>query len=294
MSDAPPDNRRAALLLLAAAVAFTAEVIVVRALDGRAGDAQVMLSRGAAQLIALAPFVVAQGAATALTMRRPRLHLARGLISIVCWWLYYRSFRVLDMSLATTLTFSTSLFVVALAGPVMGETVGARRWVTTVIGFVGVAIAAGALTAQVDPGVAIGLGAALLGAVLVCLNRVLARSETTLAIMVWIGIITTVGSIPLAALDWRPLGAADVGLLLAAGVVGTAGMFLSIEAYRVGEVSALAPFPYARLPIAAAAAWLLWGEAPSVEVLVGGAVIIACALAATTGERRRGLVAPQR
>jgi drug/metabolite transporter (DMT)-like permease len=293
MSDAPPDNRRAALLLLAAAVAFTAEVILVRALDGRAGDAQVMLSRGASQLIALAPFVAAQGAA-ALAMRRPRLHLARGLVSIVCWWLYYRSFRVLDMSLATTLTFSTSLFVVALAGPVMGETVGARRWITTALGFVGVAVAAGALTAQVAPGVAIGLGAALLGAVLVCLNRVLARSETTLAIMVWIGVITTVGSIPLAAFDWRPLGPADFGLLLAAGVVGTAGMFLTIEAYRVGEVSALAPFPYARLPIAAAAAWLLWGETPTVEVLVGGAVIIGCALAATAGERRRGLVAPQR
>lgn len=184
--------------------------------------------------------------------------------------------------------------MVALAGPVMGETVGARRWITTVLGFVGVAIAAGALTARVEPGVAIGLGAAILGAALVFLNRMLARSEATLAIMVWIGIITTVGSIPLAALDWRPLGAADVALLLAAGVLGTGGMFLTIEAYRVGEVSALAPFPYARLPIAAVAGWLLWGEAPSVEVLIGGAIIVACALAATTGERRRGLAAPQR
>jgi drug/metabolite transporter (DMT)-like permease len=227
-------------------------------------------------------------------MRRPHLHLARGLVSLMCWWLYYRSFRELDLSLATTLTFSTSLFVVALAGPVMGETVGARRWITTLFGFVGVAIAAGALSAQVEPGVVIGLGAAALGAALVFLNRLLARSEATLAIMVWIGVVTTLGSIPLAALDWRPLGAGDFGLLLAAGVVGTTGMFLTIEAYRIGGVSALAPFPYARLPIAAAAGWLLWGEAPTTEVLIGGAVIVACALAATGPERRRGLAAPQR
>lgn len=293
MSEAPPDNRRGALLLLAAAFCFTAEVIVVRALDGRASDAQVMLSRGSAQLIALAPFVAARGL-SALAMRRPHLHLARGLVSLLCWWLYYRSFRVLDLSLATTLTFSTSLFVVALAGPVMGETVGARRWITAALGFVGVAIAAGALTAQVEPGVAIGLGAAALAAVLVFLNRVLARSEATLAIMVWIGVITTCGAAPLAALDWRPLAAGDVALLLTAGAVGAGGMFLTIEAYRVGEVSALSPVPYARLPIAAVAGWLMWGEAPSPAVLVGGAVIVACALAATAGEPRRGLAAPQR
>lgn len=290
---APPDNRRGAILLVAAAALFTAEVIGVRALEGRASDGQIVFARGATQLLFLAPVIAARGVAM-LTTRRPGLHLARGLVSLVCWVLYYQSFQRLDLALATTLTFSTSLFVVLLAAPVLGERVGAFRWAVTAIGFLGVAIAAGAFDAAVQPGVALGLGAAASAAALVFLNRLLARTEATLAIMAWIAIITTLGTAPLAVMDWRPLDAGAFALLLLSGAFGTCGMFLTIEAYRVGEVSALAPFPYVRLVFAAAAGWLLFGETPGAATAVGGAIIIACALAASRSERRRGLAAPHR
>jgi len=56
---------------------------------------------------------------------------------------YYASFQTLELSLASTLTFTSSLFVVAMAPFVLGERIGAKRAVTTIIGFAGVLIASG-------------------------------------------------------------------------------------------------------------------------------------------------------
>ncbi|MDT8345835.1 MAG: DMT family transporter [Thermohalobaculum sp.] len=291
MAAAPTDNRRGALLLVAAAAVFTAEVVVVRLIGERAGSAQIVAARAVVQLVAVAAIILARNPRLFVTAR-PGMHLLRGLTSLVCWWLYYRSFQSLDMALATVLTFTTSLFVVALAAPLLGEAVGARRWAMTALGFAGVVLASGARGLDVEPGLLFGLGAAVSGAALVFQNRVLARTEATLTIMVYIALIATLGTAPVAALDWQPLGGATLALVALGGGLGTLGMFLTIEAYRTGEVSALAPFPYTRLVFAVAAGAVLFGEVPTPATLAGGALIIGCALAVSRHERRRGLRAP--
>ena len=54
-----------------------------------------------------------------------------------------------------------------------------------------------------------------------------------------------------------------------------------IEAYRVGEVSALAPVPYLRLVFALVIGLLVFGEIPTWTTLLGAAMIVAAALGAS-------------
>lgn len=288
-----PDNGRGALLLACAAAAFTAEVTVVRHLSADVSNAQVVFARAIVQLVMVGAWVLWRDPALIRT-RRPGLHLARGLTSLACWALYYRSFQALDLALATTLTFTTSLFVVALAGPVLGERVGAWRWALTVVGFLGVALAVQPGAAGFAPGVLLGLASAVFAAVLVFLNRILSRTEATATIMLWIGIVATLGTFPGLIADGRIPMAADALRLALAGGFGTLGMTLTVSAYRIGEVSALAPFPYLRLVFGLAVGWLLFAEVPAVTTLGGAAIIVACALLVGRGEATRGLRAPHR
>ena len=73
--------------------------------------------------------------------------------------------------------------------------------------------------------------------------------------------------------------------MIAAGTLATLGMLLTVEAYRFGEVSALATYPYARLLFALAAGYLIFDETASARELVGAAVIVVCGLLAS--ERKR-------
>ena len=291
-TDMPVDNRRGAVLLAAAALVFTGEVTMVRLLGDAASNGQIVFARAAVQLFVVVVWIALRNPGLVRTAR-PGLHLLRGLTSLVCWWLYYRSFQALDLGLATTLTFTTSLFVVAFAPLVLHERVGPARWVATAFGFGGVALASGVGSVALEPGVVYGLGAAAAAAALVFLNRMLARTEATATIMLWIGVVATLGTLPGVVLGWRSLDVTEFGLVLLAGILGTGGMFLTIEAYRVGEVSALAPFPYLRIVFALVTGYVLFAEPVVLQTLAGATIIIVCALVAGRHENRRGLRAPR-
>ncbi|MFC3612870.1 DMT family transporter [Lutimaribacter marinistellae] len=288
------DNLRGAVLLALAAFMFTLEATLVRATAPVANEAQIVFFRSASQLFVSLVIIWRAGSWGQLATSRPGLHVIRGLTSLAMWWLYYTSFRILDLALATTLTFTTSLFVVALAAPLLGERVGRVRWAATIIGFLGIAIAVAPTADTSMMGVATGLFAAAGGAAIVILNRLLGRTENTMTIMAWIGLVTTIGAIPFAWLLWEPLALRDALLVCIAGLLGAFGMLLTIEAYRVGEASALAPVPYTRFVFAAVFGIVLFGEAPAGTLLIGATLVVGASILSVRHEMRQGLTAPHR
>ena len=116
-------NLKGALLLMLAAAVFTGEVLLVRLAGDEAATSQIVFFRAFAQLLLGTAMVVA--ARGGFGTKRPGLQIARGLTSLGVWSLYYISFLLLDLALASTLTFSTSLFVALLAAPVLAERIGA-------------------------------------------------------------------------------------------------------------------------------------------------------------------------
>jgi drug/metabolite transporter (DMT)-like permease len=279
------NNRYGAVLLIAAAGVFTADVTVLRLLSPDVPFAQVIFFRSLCQLAIVALWIGATRPTRFASRRWPQLVL-RGLTSLVCWWLYYASFQTLELALASTLTFTTSLFVVAMAPFVLGERIGVMRGLTTIVGFVGVIIASEVSDLSIKPGVLLGLGSAFAAAILIFQNRVLARTEHTATIMFWIGLVASAGTMPVAAAGWTGMSPLDTLLLVTAGTLGTLGMLLTVEAYRFGEVSALASFPYVRILFALTIGYLVFGETATPRELLGALVIVICGLLAGDYRRR--------
>lgn len=295
ISSSQQNNVRGAVLLAIAALIYTIEVVLVRYIGDGATSGQIVMFRAAAQLVIAFIWVMSAGGFALLRTDRIGLHIARGLVSLFCWLFYYLSFQHLGLALATVLTFSTSLFVVAVAGPILKESVGRTRMGATIVGFVGVLLVSGLGTIGFNPTVLLGLIAAAGGAGTVIVNRLLVRSENTISIMFYIGLVTFLGTLPVAAWDWQPMDRPIVLLGVATGALGAVGMWFTIEAYRVGEVSALASIPYLRLVFTLIVGYLLFAEIPAWTTLAGAAVIVASAIYVTRAERKRtGLAAPLR
>jgi hypothetical protein len=89
------------------------------------------------------------------------------------------------------------------------------------------------------------------------------------------------------------------GWVLAVGVSASAtvGQYFWVQAFKAGEMSAVAPFEYLRLPFAVFMGWLIFGQMPEIWTYVGAAIVIASALyiaqreAQLTRERRRAALA---
>ena len=286
------DNVTAALLLAGAMLAFTLETLVVRWLGTGAAVSQAVLFRALGQVLVILGWSMMRGRWPSLKTEHRWLHVARGLVSISGWWLYYWTFQQLDVALATLLTFASSLFVIVLAGPVLGERVRAASWIATLGGFGGIAIASGVGTVTFDYAVLIGLLSAALSASIVFLTRALAQTEDTLTIMTYIGLFVLSAAIPVAWINWVPLGLFNGALLMGAGTLGALGMILMIEAYGRGEAAVLAPIPYVRIAFAIALGYGIFGEVPSLHMLVGVAIVMGCALFALRHEHKRKALIP--
>jgi len=282
------NNPYGAALLIAAAAVFTADVTVLRFLSPQVPFALIIFFRALSQLVIVSLWIALRRPALFRSTRWPGL-IVRGITSLVCWWLYYASFQTLDLALASTLTFTTSLFVVAMAPLLLGEHIGLKRGLTTALGFVGVLLASGISGFRVEPGVLFGLGSAFAAAILIFQNRVLARTEHTATIMFWIGLVACLGTLPGAIAGWIAIAPQDAVLLLTAGTLGTLGMLFTVEAYRFGEVSALATFPYVRILFALAIGYFVFAELASLRELLGAAIIVICGLFA---HEHRRLAAP--
>lgn len=283
--DQAAKNLKATGFLLLGSLTFTLEVVLLRYLGDHVPFAQIVLFRALAQILFAGVWMASTVGFVALKTNRPGMHLVRGLFSLACWWLYYASFASLGIALATVLAFTTSLFTVLLAGPVMGEKVGLLRWAATLIGFTGVVIAAGLDHLKFDPAVIMALFSAAAGAGIVMSNRRLSTTESTQTIMVYIGFVTIIGVLPVAIWQGGFPSGWDIPLLALSSLTGCCGMWCNIEAYRIGEVSAIAPVPYIRLVFAALAGFVFFAEVPESRFWFGAVLIVAGAL--LIGVRRK-------
>lgn len=282
---------KAALLSVAAGFIFNLETTVVKAIEG-VPLATLVLARALGQLAWTLPALIRDP-----TLPRTRalpMQIFRGLLSIVSWYTYYLAFTGLPLATATVLSFTSVLFVTALAGPVLGEKVRWRRWSATLVGFAGVVAIvrpgeAGAVA--LDWPLAAALASAMMGAIIVLTTKTLARTERTGTIMFWIGVVAVAVALPVAlpGLAWP--GWTNFLLLLLCGICGPFAMHLWINALRMVDASVVAPISYVRLIFAAATGVLLFEEVPDAWLGLGAALIVGSAVYIT---RREAQVARRR
>ena len=65
------------------------------------------------------------------------LHLLRGVLGIGMMYGFVYGLRSMPLSTAYSITFVAPMLVTAMAGPLLGERVGAGRWVAIVVGLIG-------------------------------------------------------------------------------------------------------------------------------------------------------------
>ena len=271
----------------AAAFLFAVEALFIRWMGERGIPTEVqLLARSGGQLLWVAPVILTGGVAVFRT-RRAGLHLLRGVASLLTWGLYYLSFAFLDLATATVLSFTNVMFTTMLAGPVLGERVGAWRWAGTLAGLAGVAIMLRPGTSVPPEGALIAVGAAIAWCGITLSSRSLTRTESTPTVLAWVGIVTFLGVLPFGVAAWVPLGLGDALILVVFALFTPGIIWLVTEALRAGEASAVAPFQYLSLIMVALAAWAIWGQVPDGTAVLGGAVILAGALIVTVAEARR-------
>ncbi|MBR0670948.1 DMT family transporter [Neoroseomonas soli] len=297
---APPDpaararaRRRGIILVLLASATFAIAAACAKGVGPAIPVAEVILFRNLFALPALLPVVLAAGGTEALVTRNPMSHAARTLFGMMGMVGAFYGYVHLPLATVTALGFTMPLFLTVLSVPLLGETVGWRRGIAVVIGFLGVLmmVRPGSDGMQGE-GLAVLL--CLLGAVgwalaMITIRRMGEAGENSVAIVFWFA----AGSAVLAGIAAVPVWVWPNGwqwaLLIGIGLVSALAQVLMTDAYRSGETTLLAPFEYAGIVWTTALGAFVWAELPDGWDFAGIAVLVGAGLYIWYREVRLGV-----
>ena len=238
-------------------------------------------------------------------------HFKRGFIGTSGMYLGFAALSYLPLHDAIAIGYASPLIAVILAALLLKETVRAYRCTAVGIGFLGVLIMlspylkvdtfAGDLNAGPTLGAMLALAGAFCSAGAMIQVRRLTETEKTGAIVFYFFIMASGLSLCTLALGWRMPDAMDLALFILIGILGGVGQILVTQSYRYADTSVIAPFEYTTMIWALLFGWFLFGDLPTVTMLIGATIVAATGLFIVWREHRLGLLrskalqaAPQR
>ena len=272
-----PPNVQGALWLVTGGFIFTSTSAMIRLLSTQIESVQTAFFRAAISVILLLPLMVA-GRVKPWHSKRLAGHFWRTFMGTASMVLGFYAVSMLPLADATAIAFSQPLFSVVVAALIAGEKVRWRRWTATVVGFAGVLVMARPGAGSLQIGALVALANAATVALSILLVKRLSDSETPLMILTQFAIFSTLLLALPAIWVWR--WPDFWGWVLAIGIAlsATVGQYFWVQAFKSGEMSAVAPFEYLRLPFAVFMGWLVFGQMPEIWTYVGAAIVIASAL----------------
>ena len=276
----------AAIAMLLAVLMFSLMDAGLKQLTAHYPPFQTAALRGASSLPFVLLWAVSMHGVASLRPVRWPLHLLRGVLGIAMMASFVYALRSLPLSTAYSIFFIAPLLVTALSVPLLRERVGPRRWAAIFVGLVGVLV----LLRPTGEGLAsLASLAVLLSATMYAISaitvRILARTDTTQSMMVWLMALIAVGAGLIAAPDWQPIQPRHGWLIAGIGIAGALGQYAITEAFRLGEASLVAPLEYTALVWGVLLDLSLWGVLPDAITWVGAAIIVASGLYLVRRER---------
>lgn len=165
--------------------------------------------------------------------------------------------------------------VMLAAGWLLKERVGLFGWLAATVGFAGVLLIARPGGALAPAGVLFALICAGVSIVYILLSRLLASTESTMALLFHVAVSGIVLFGTMLLFTWQDYSYAplDVVLLVFIGAASLAGHFLLTSAYRFAPASMLAPFNYCHIALAVLFGWLVYHHVPDGIAFTGMAMI---------------------
>jgi drug/metabolite transporter (DMT)-like permease len=293
------------LFLCAGAAIFTVQDVIIKWISGDYPVAQILATRSLVAFVPLLILLHFDGGFRGINgQRRGRLML-RACLLFLAYTAYYLGIAAIPLAEAVSLFYTAPLFIVALSGPMLRETVGLNRWFAVIVGFLGAIVMFRPGADIIDPAALLSLLAAALYGLAQIMARdlgtthrasvmALAQNAVNLAAALALGIIAGDGgfagsthpSIAFFLRPWAMPTTIDLLLMATTGLIAAVAIWCLTHAYRIAEANVIAPFEYSSIIWVVLMGYLIWGEVPKPLTVVGGVLIITAGVYVLRATRR--------
>jgi drug/metabolite transporter (DMT)-like permease len=233
------------------------------------------------------PFALRLTGPRGLVPNMPLMHAARAALMIAATAFFFMALHYLSIADTLAIFFVQPLIVTMLSPLVLGETVGIRRWIAVIIGFIGTLIIIRPGFQELNAGVFLALGSGACLAIYLLLTRRIAGSAPAMVTAFYTTLMGAIFMTVVVIFVWQPPTPSQWGFFVLLSAIANGGHYLIIRAYDHAEASLLAPLAYTEMIMATVLGWYIFGDFPDAWTFLGVSILIACAIYISWRERVR-------
>ncbi len=235
---------------------------------------QIMEVRSLLGFVLLAPFIYRAGGFKVLKTWRLPQHVGRNLVHYVAQLGWFFALTLIPIGQVVAIEFTMPIWTAILAASFLSERMTPWKIAAIVLGLVGVIVIVRPATGEINPGQLIALGAAMGFGISMALVKSLTRTESALSILFWMLVVQSAAGFVPTLFVWTWPSAyvwAWVGVI---AVCGTFSHYCLASAMRYADATIVVPMDFLRVPLTAAAGWLLYSERLDAWTVLGAALIL--------------------
>ena len=276
---------RGAAWMILAGLCWTVMTILVRQLSADYSSFEILFFRNLVAVCILLPLSIRRGFSSLKTQRLP-LHCLRAFLSYVGVLLLFYGVANIPLPDVTALSFTQPLFVVLLAALILKESVTGACWAAVTAGFVGLLVIVRPGFIAVELATVLVVFSAFSYAVSnICVKRLMTTDTANQSVFYFNLLMLPIALVP-TIFFWVTPALADLPLLVGIGVNGTIAVYAYARSFTLADASAVMPFDFLRMPMAATAAFLLFSEIGDLWTWIGSIIIFASSYALAKNSRK--------
>jgi drug/metabolite transporter (DMT)-like permease len=235
---------------------------------------EIMEIRSVLGFFMLYPLIHINGGFAAMKTSRPLQHVGRNLVHYVAQLGWFFALTLIPLAQVVSIEFTMPIWTAILAASFLGERMTVWKISAIVLGLVGVIIIVRPAAGQIDPGQLIALGAAVGFGISVTMMKSLTRTENTLVIIFWMLVIQSAAGLFPSLYVWRSPSAYAWGWIIVIAFCGTFSHYCMARAMLYADATVVIPMDFLRVPLTAAAGWLIYSERLDMFTVLGAALIL--------------------
>jgi drug/metabolite transporter (DMT)-like permease len=235
---------------------------------------QIMEVRSLLGLCMLYPLIRMSGGFAAMKTSRPLQHISRNLIHYSAQLGWFFALTLIPLGQVVSIEFTMPIWTAILAAAFLGERMTVWKIAAIVFGIVGVVVIVRPSTGEVNPGQLIALAAAVGFGISIAMVKSLTRTENTLAIIFWMLVVQSVAGFFPSIYVWVWPSAWAWGWTVVIAICGTFSHYCMARAMLYADATVVIPMDFLRVPLSAAAGWLIYSERLDMFTVLGAALIL--------------------
>ena len=235
---------------------------------------QLMEMRTILGFLMLYPLIRINGGFATMKTSRPLQYLGRNLIHYAAQLGWFFALTLIPLGQVVSIEFTMPIWTAILAAMFLGERITVWKIAAIMLGVIGVIVIVRPATGEINQGQLIALGAAVGFGISIAMMKSLTRTESTLAIIFWMLVIQSAAGFFPALHVWQWPSASAWGWIVVIAFCGTFSHYCMARAMLYADATVVIPMDFLRVPLTAAAGWLIYSERLDLFTVLGAALIL--------------------